>query len=262
MNETIKVDVDARGIVQLRLSRPGKRNALSAQMIAELTAFAEAASKRRDWRAVILTGEGDAFCAGGDLDWMRQQMAADRQTRMAEARKLAGMLGALNALSQPLIGAVHGSAFGGGVGLACVCDLVLATPETLFGLTETRLGLIPATIGPYVLARLGEGRARRIFMSGKRFKAVEAMELGIVARLVDGDGLMAEAVREAEQYLAAAPGAVAAAKALARSLSRSLDPARIEESIIALADTWEQDEAREGVAAFFEKRKPSWDRTG
>lgn len=261
MNETIKVDVDARGIVQLRLSRPEKRNALSARMIAELTAFAEAAGKRRDWRAVILSGEGDAFCAGGDLDWMRQQMAADRQSRMAEARKLAGMLGALNALPQPLIGAVHGSALGGGVGLACVCDLVLATPETVFGLTETRLGLIPATIGPYVLARLGEGRARRVFMSAKRFKAAEAKELGIVARLVDGDGLMVDAIGEAELYLATAPGAVAAAKALARSLSRSLDPARIEESIIALADTWEQDEAREGVAAFFDKRKPSWDRT-
>lgn len=261
MNETIKVDVDARGIVQLRLSRPEKRNALSARMIAELTAFAEAAGKRRDWRAVILSGEGDAFCAGGDLDWMRQQMAADRQSRMAEARKLAGMLGALNALPQPLIGAVHGSALGGGVGLACVCDLVLATPETVFGLTETRLGLIPATIGPYVLARLGEGRARRVFMSAKRFKAAEAMELGVVARLVDGDGLMADAIGEAELYLATAPGAVAAAKALARSLSRSLDPARIEESIIALADTWEQDEAREGVAAFFDKRKPCWDRT-
>lgn len=259
MSETIKVEVDARGIVQLRLIRPDKRNALSAQMIAELTEFAASAQERRDWRAVILSGDGATFCAGGDLDWMRQQMQADRETRMAEARKLATMLGALNGLPQPLIGAIHGSAFGGGVGMACVCDLVLATPETLFGLTETRLGIIPATIGPYVLARMGEGRARRVFMSAKRFSALEAVELGIVSRVVSADALMNEAVAEAELYLSTAPGAVASAKALARSLSRSLDADRIEESISALADAWEQDEAKEGIAAFFEKRKPHWD---
>ena len=259
MSETIKVEVDARGIVQLRLIRPDKRNALSAQMIAELTEFAASAQERRDWRAVILSGDGATFCAGGDLDWMRQQMQSDRETRMAEARKLATMLGALNGLPQPLIGAIQGSAFGGGVGMACVCDLVLATPETLFGLTETRLGIIPATIGPYVLARMGEGRARRVFMSAKRFSAVEAVELGIVSRVVSADALMSEAIAEAELYLSTAPGAVASAKALARSLSRSLDADRIEESIIALADVWEQDEAKEGIAAFFEKRKPHWD---
>ncbi len=178
---------------------------------------------------------------------------------MAEARKLATMLGALNGLPQPLIGAIHGSAFGGGVGMACICDVALATPETLFGLTETRLGIIPATIGPYVLARMGEGRARRVFMSAKRFSALEAVELGIVSRVVSADALMNEAVAEAELYLSTAPGAVASAKALARSLSRSLDADRIEESISALADAWEQDEAKEGIAAFFEKRKPHWD---
>jgi len=259
MSETIKVEVDARGIVQLRLIRPDKRNALSAQMIAELTEFAASAQERRDWRAVILSGDGATFCAGGDLDWMRQQMQSDRETRMAEARKLATMLGALNGLPQPLIGAIHGSAFGGGVGMACICDVALATPETLFGLTETRLGIIPATIGPYVLARMGEGRARRVFMSAKRFSALEAVELGIVSRVVSADALMNEAVAEAELYLSTAPGAVASAKALARSLSRSLDADRIEESISALADAWEQDEAKEGIAAFFEKRKPHWD---
>ncbi|KQZ48553.1 enoyl-CoA hydratase [Rhizobium sp. Root149] len=259
MSETIKVEVDARGIVQLRLIRPDKRNALSAQMIAELTEFAASAQERRDWRAVILSGDGATFCAGGDLDWMRQQMQADRETRMAEARKLATMLGALNGLPQPLIGAIQGSAFGGGVGMACICDVALATPETLFGLTETRLGIIPATIGPYVLARMGEGRARRVFMSAKRFSALEAVELGIVSRVVSADALMNEAVAEAELYLSTAPGAVASAKALARSLSRSLDADRIEESISALADAWEQDEAKEGIAAFFEKRKPHWD---
>lgn len=261
MTDTIKVEVDFRGIVQLRLNRREKRNALSAGMIADLTAFAGMAVERRDWRAIILSGEGAAFCAGGDLDWMRQQMAADRQTRIAGARKLAQMLGALNSLPQPLIGAIHGSAFGGGVGMACICDVVLATPDTLFGLTETRLGLIPATIGPYVVARMGEGAARRVFMSGKRFAAAEAAQLGIVSRVVSDGTLMAEAMVEAEPYLATAPGAVAAAKSLVRALSGCINSGKIEESIIALADAWEQDEAREGVAAFFEKRRPRWDRS-
>lgn len=261
MTNTIKVEVDYRGIVLLTLSRPEKRNALSAEMIAELSDFANKAVGEHDWRAVILSGAGDVFCAGGDLEWMRQQMGADRQTRMLEARKLATMLNLLNSLPLPLIGAVHGSAFGGGVGMASVCDVVFASPECLFGLTETRLGIIPATIGPYVLARLGEGRARRIFMSARRFTSAEAVELGLVSRVVERSGLMAAAQQEAECYLATAPGAVATAKALARSLSRSLDPDRIEESITALANTWEQEEAREGVAAFFEKRKPVWDRS-
>lgn len=260
--QTISVETDMRGIVQLQLNRAEKRNALSAQMIAELTGFAEEARFRRDWRAVILSGAGDVFCAGGDLGWMQAQMAADRETRMAEARKLALMLKALNELPQPLIGAVQGGAYGGGVGLCAVCDLVVAAGEARFGLTETRLGLIPATIGPYVIARLGEGMARRVFMSARLFGAEEAQALGLVARVVPAADLVAAAEAEAAPYLATAPGAVAAAKALARRLGRGLglgaDDAMIEESIAALADTWETEEAREGVAAFFEKRKASW----
>ena len=262
MTNTIKVEVDARGIVSLVLNRPEKRNALSAEMIAELSEFAARAREERDWRAIILSGAGEVFCAGGDLEWMRQQMNADRQTRMVEARKLATMLNLLNSLPLPLIGGIHGSAFGGGVGMASVCDVAFATPECLFGLTETRLGIIPATIGPYVIARMGEGRARRIFMSARRFDSAEAVDLGLVSQVVERSALMKAATQEAERYLATAPGAVASAKALARSLSRSLDPERIEESITALADIWEQPEAQEGIAAFFEKRKPAWDRTG
>jgi methylglutaconyl-CoA hydratase len=133
-------------------------------MIAELT---ELAGTLDQVRAVLLSGAGPTFCAGGDLAWMHAQILADRPQRLREARKLAEMLQALNTLPVPLIGRLHGGAFGGGVGLACVCDVVLASPETKFGMTETRLGIIPATIGPYVIARMGEGRARRVFMSGR-----------------------------------------------------------------------------------------------
>lgn len=258
--ETLEVTEDESGIVRLRLNRPEKKNALSATMIAELTAFAAQAAPRRDWRAVILSGAGDVFCAGGDLDWMRAQIAADRATRMTEAGKLARMLKALNELPQPLIGAVHGGAFGGGVGMAAVCDVVVAAEGTTFGLTETRLGLIPATIGPYVLGRMGEGRARRVFMSARLFGAEEARDLGLVARVVPAAQLEAAALDEARPYLATAPGAVAAAKALTRRLGGLADQAAIDASITALADVWEQPEAREGIDAFFARRKPDWNR--
>ncbi len=256
--DTLDLRIDPRGIAQLALNLPEKRNALSAAMIAELTDFAACVSPGMQIRAVILSGQGKIFCAGGDLSWMQAQMTADRQTRMAEARKLAMMLDALNRLPVPLIGAIHGAAMGGGVGMAAVCDVALAATGTRFGLTETRLGLIPATIGPYVLARMGEGRARRVFMSSRLFGTEEAQELGLIARTVPEPDLHAAAMAEAEAYLATAPGAVARAKALARSLGPRIDADTITRSIEALADTWETAEATEGITAFFDKRPPGW----
>jgi methylglutaconyl-CoA hydratase len=168
------------------------------------------------------------------------------------------MLGALNSLHKPLIGKAQGAAYGGGVGLLCVCDVALAVDTARFGLTETKLGLIPATIGPYVLARVGEAMARRVFMSARIFDAAEAMALGIAARVVAPRELDAAVEAEVLPYLAAAPRAVGAAKALVRRLGPRIDAAVIEASVTALADAWETEEAREGVAAFFEKRKPGW----
>lgn len=256
--QTLSFAVDEKGIVALVLNRPEKKNALSGLMIEELTDFAVSAQDRRDWRAIVLSGSGDVFCAGGDLEWMRAQMQADRATRIVEARKLAMMLKRMNDLPQPLIGLIHGGAFGGGVGLASVCDHVLAAEGARFGLTETRLGLIPATIGPYVIARMGEGRARQVFMSAKMFDSEEALRLGLVARVVADDRLQNEGIEEARAYLSTAPGAVAAAKALARHLGGGVDDAMIDRSISALADIWESEEAREGIAAFLERRQARW----
>lgn len=258
--ETIDVSVDARGVATLCLNRPEKHNALSAQMIAELTKAAGALAADTAVRVVVLTGAGRSFCAGGDLGWMRAQMAAEAQTRADEARKLAEMLFALNTLPKPLIGKLQGQAFGGGVGMACVCDVAVGVTGAKFGLTETRLGLIPATIGPYVLARMGEAMARRVFMSARIFDAAEAVELGILAKAVDPADLDAAVEAEIAPYLACAPGAVAAAKGLARRLGPKIDSAVIEDTIAALVHQWEGDEAQEGTAAFFEKRKPSWAR--
>jgi methylglutaconyl-CoA hydratase len=168
------------------------------------------------------------------------------------------MLKALNELPKPLIGRVQGQAFGGGIGMLSVCDVAIGVRGAKFGLTEARLGLIPATISPYVLARMGEGRARRVFMSARVFDADEACELGLLARVVEQAELDAAVEREIAPYFTAAPGAVAASKALARSLGPRIDEAVIDATIARLADSWEQAEAHEGVSAFFEKRKASW----
>lgn len=256
--QTLAISQDARGVVSLELNLPDKRNALSAQMISELTHFAETVADRDGARVVVMSGRGKVFCAGGDLGWMKQQIEADRETRMVEARKLALMLRALNEMPLPLIGRIHKGAFGGGVGIACVCDVAIATSDAQFGLTETRLGLIPATIGPYVLARMGEGKARRVFMSARLFDAYEAKALDLVADVVDADAIDDRIAREIEPYLSTAPNAVAAAKRLARQLGPRIDDAVIDHSIECLADTWDGEEARQGVEAFFAKAKAPW----
>ncbi|WP_332699726.1 crotonase/enoyl-CoA hydratase family protein [Devosia sp.] len=257
-SSTLLLEVDNRGVATLTLNRPQRHNALDATMIAELQQTASMLAADSAVRVVVLTGAGASFCAGGDLDWMRQQMTASRMERIAQARLLAEMLNALNTLPKPLIGKAQGAAYGGGVGLLCVCDVALAADTARFGLTETRLGLIPATIGPYVIARLGEAMARRVFMSARIFDAAEAMALGIVARTIAPGQLDAAVEAEVVPYLAAAPGAVSAAKTLARRLGPRIDAAVIEASVTALADVWETEEAREGLAAFFDKRKPGW----
>ena len=258
MYQTISLEVDARGVATLTLNRADKHNAMSAQMLEELTKAAAALAADDSVRVVVLTGAGKSFCAGGDLGWMRDQAAMDGPTRAAEAGKLAAMLGALNTLPKPLIGRVQGNAFGGGVGMACVCDVAIGVAGLKMGLTETRLGIIPATIGPYVLARMGEGRARRVFMSGRLFDAAEAVDLGILARAVAVDDLDAAIEAEVAPYLSCAPGAVAAAKQLARDLGPPIDADVIAHTIAALSSRWESEEAAEGIGAFFDKRKAAW----
>jgi len=258
MYETLKLETDARGVATLTLAREEKHNAMSAQMIAELTGAAAALAADDAVRVVVLTGAGKSFCAGGDLGWMQAQRDMDGPTRSAEAGQLAAMLGALNTLPKPLIGRVQGNAFGGGVGMASVCDVAIGVDTLKMGFTETRLGIIPATIGPYVLARMGEGRARRVFMSARLFDAAEAVDLGLLARAVPADALDAAIEAEVVPYLSCAPGAVAAAKQLARDLGPRIDAQVVDHTIAALADRGETEEAAEGIGAFFDKRKAAW----
>lgn len=258
--DTLRLEVDPRGVATLTLARPDKRNAMSAKMIAELTDAAQALGADSAVRVVILAAQGDSFCAGGDLAWMQDQMAADGPTRAAEARKLAMMLAALNGLPKPLIGRVQGQAYGGGIGLMSVCDVAIGVADARFGLTETRLGLIPATIGPYVIARMGAALARRVFASARIFDADEAVHLGLLARVVWPHDLDTAIEAEVKPYLSCAPGAVAEAKALIRTLSPMPTAADIQASIDALVTRWESPEAEAGINAFFTKEKPDWAR--
>lgn len=258
MAETIRIAVDPRGVATLWLARADKHNALSALMMDELTEAAATLGGDPAVRAVVLAGEGKTFCAGGDLGWMQEQMRADSVTRRQGARRLAAMLNAMNEMPKPLIGRVHGNAFGGGVGMMSVCDVAIGVHGARFGLTETRLGLIPATIGPYVLSRMGEDKARRVFMSARVFDAAEAASLNLLASVVDAEDLDAAVEDEVAPYLSVAPGAVAEAKRLARALGPTIDDAVIEDTMDRLIRVWEGEEAAEGIAAFFEKRPPRW----
>ena len=258
MPDTIRIDRDDRGVATLWLTRAEKHNALSRPMMDELTRAAADLGADPAVRVVILAAEGGSFCAGGDLGWMREQMAADDATRREGAQALAGMLSALNLLPKPLIARVQGNAFGGGVGMMAVSGIVVAADTARFGLTEVRLGLIPATIGPYVLARMGEPAARRVFFSARLFDAGEAVDLNLVSRRVAAADLDAAVEAEVAPFLQAAPGAVAAAKAQCRALGPRIDAAVIEDSIDRLVAVWQGAEAPEGISAFFEKRKPGW----
>ncbi|WP_295533909.1 crotonase/enoyl-CoA hydratase family protein [uncultured Thioclava sp.] len=258
MFETITVETDTRGVARLTLAREEKHNALSEQMMREITHAIQALGADQAVRVVILAAKGRSFCAGGDLKWMQAQISASAEQRAAGARVLAGMLNALNICPKPVIGAVQGNAFGGGIGMMSVCDVAIGVEGARFGLTETRLGLTPATISPYVAARMGEAKARRVFMSARLFEADEARELGLLARVVAPEDLEAAVQAEVAPYLACAPGAVAEAKALLRSLGPRIDEQVIEATIAALVTRWESAESAEGISAFFEKRDPAW----
>lgn len=258
VGQTLKIETDARGVATLTLTRAEKHNAMNAAMMAELTEAAATLGADPAVRVVMLASEGKSFSAGADLNWMRDQVAADRAGRIAEAKRLAAMLRALNEMPKPLIARVHGNAFGGGLGLISVCDVAIGVKGARFGFTETRLGIVPGTISPYVVARMGAGRARQVMMSARLFDADQARDLGLLAAVVTPEGLDEAIEREAVPYLSAAPGAVATAKRLVRGLGSPINDAVIDATVEMLADQWETEEAREGLAAFFDKSKPGW----
>lgn len=256
--ENLTLDIDRRGVATLTLNRPDRHNALNAALIGELRRAAESLAGDDNVRVVVLAGAGRSFCAGGDFRWFEANTALDRAGRIAQGRVLAAMLKALNELPKPLIGRIHGPAYGGGVGLIAVCDLAIGAAEARFGLTEVRLGLIPATIAPYVVARIGEANARASMLSGALFDAARAREMGLLAETVPGDGLAARVEAVIEDHLQAAPGAVAETKRLIRYVDCHGMADNMSHTAERLADAWETEEGRAGIDAFLDKRTPPW----
>lgn len=256
--EAISLDVDARGVARLMLNRPESRNAMSQQMIQELRVAGRELAANKAVRAVVLTAAGDVFCAGGDLKGMQTQAFGTREDRIRDATELAQTLAELNQSSKPVIGRINGAAYGGGVGLISICDLAIGVSGAKFCLTEVRLGLIPATISPYVVAKLGVPNSRRVMLNAREMDSALALRLGLLDEVVAPDELDAAVEREVVALLKCAPGAVANAKELIRFVSTHDTPANIEYTANALADAWESAEVADGIQAFLTKQKPKW----
>jgi methylglutaconyl-CoA hydratase len=241
------------------LNRPEVHNAFNEVMISEITACFAALGKDSAVRLAVLSGEGKSFSAGGDLEWMRTMKNFSREENIADARKLAEMYETLNDFPRPLIAKVHGVALGGGVGLVAVSDYVVAPKDASFGLTEVRLGLAPATIGPFVARKIGESAARATFFSGARFDAARAKEMGLAHEVAEPAALDAACEKAVEEFLKAGPQAAQETKALLKFL-RTPHSAEEEKNATAqlIAKLRIGDEGQEGMAALLEKRKAKW----
>jgi methylglutaconyl-CoA hydratase len=246
-------------VARVILARADKHNAFDAALIAELAATFRAVGSDSDVRVVVLAADGKSFSAGADLNWMRESAAYGEAENLADAEKLAAMLRALDAVPKPTIAAVQGPVYGGGVGLVAACDIAIASDAALFSLSEVRLGLIPAVISPYVVRAMGMRRARRYALTGERFDAASALAAGLLHEVVPAAALETRVAAICTLLAEAAPGAQASVKALLRTIEgRAVDPALNAETAGWIARVRAGEEAREGIAAFLEKRKPRW----
>ncbi|HEY1459733.1 MAG TPA: enoyl-CoA hydratase/isomerase family protein [Casimicrobiaceae bacterium] len=255
---TLRVTID-HAVASVVLDRPDVHNAFDETSIAELTAALRQLGADDSVRAVVLAGTGTSFCAGADLRWMKRMATFSDAQNLADARALAGMLTTLNELPKPTIARVHGAAFGGGVGLIACCDIAIATQDAEFAFSEARLGLVPATIAPYVVAAIGERPARRLFLTAERFSAAEAFRLGLLHDLAMTSELDARIGELLHALLRAGPRAQAECKTLLRAVSgRPIDVAAIEDTAARIARVRASAEGREGVAAFLARRNATW----
>jgi methylglutaconyl-CoA hydratase len=245
-------------IATVTLNRPDVHNAFNAELITALTDVFRDLGGRADLRAIVLRGAGPSFCAGADVQWMRASLGWSREENLADAARLAALFAAINDCPLPVIARVHGAALGGGVGLVACCDVAIAAEGTRFGFTEVQLGIVPATIAPFVVAKIGTAQARALFVTGERFDAARAHAIGLVQRAVPADELDAAVAATLAQMRANGPQAMRAAKALAQRVGNMDRAAATEYTVQLIADLRVGEEAQEGLRAFLEKRTAAW----
>ena len=246
-------------VARITLNRPDTRNAFDEVVIAELARAFEQVGAMSAVRAVVLAANGPAFCAGANLNWMRRAADFTREQNLQDAGGLAAMLRAIHDCPKPVIARVQGDTYAGGMGLVAACDIAVAAEGAGFCLSEVKIGLIPATISPYVIRAMGERAAQRYFLTAERFSAAEALRIGFVHEMAAPDALDARVDAILKNLLAASPAAVRACKRLVADVAgREIDDALIAQTVETIADIRASDEGREGVRSFLEKRKPNW----
>lgn len=255
---TLKVTVSDY-IATVTLARPDKRNAFNDQVIAELDFAFFKLGQNDDVRAIVLKAEGKAFCAGADLNWMRAMADYSRTENLADADKLAQMLKTIYECPKPTLAVIQGDVYAGGIGLIAACDVAIAVKSARFCLSEVRLGLIPATISPYVIRAMGARAAHRYFLTAEVFDAKEARRTGLIHERVSEEELDDTAARLCQHWLSASPNAIKECKKLLHEVAeREINDELIEQTVTAIADIRASDEGKDGVQSFLQKRKPSW----
>lgn len=259
MSDPLITSSPRAGVLQITMNRPEVHNAFDDNQIQRMIAVLDSAASDPEVRVVILAGEGKSFSAGGDIDYMRRMGGNSYQENIEDAGQLARLMKTLNFLPKPTIARVQGAAMGGGVGLSCCCDFAIGTPRALFATSEVKLGMVAATISPYVAATVGEKAARRMFTSALPVKAEQALNLGLLSELVAEDALDDAVNKLTQKLLSNAPEAVRLSKQLAFDVSaQSVTDELISETVKLIADVRDSSEGREGLSAFLEKRTASW----
>jgi methylglutaconyl-CoA hydratase len=247
------------GVATVTLNRPEVRNAFNDEVIAELTAVFSELGDRAEVRCIVLAGNGSAFCAGADLNWMKRMAGYTRDENLADAAALANMLRVIYRCAKPTIARIQGDVYAGGTGLVAACDIAVSADTAHYCLSEVKLGLIPATISPYVIQAMGTRAAHRYFLTAERFSAAEALRIGFVHEVVTGDALDAKVAGLAQALVQAGPAAVKACKELVQDVGgRNITQLLIDRTVQGIADIRVSDEGREGIQAFLGKRKPGW----
>lgn len=256
--DTLTVDINDK-VATVTLNRPDVRNAFNEHSINDLTRAFSELGRNETVRAIVLAANGPAFCAGGDLNWMKKMAHYSHEENQADAMQLAQMLRTIYVCPKPVVARVHGDCYAGGMGLVSACDIVLAVPEASFCLSEVKLGLIPATISPYVIKAMGEQASRRYFLTAERFGAAEGHRIGLVHELVAADALDAKLAEVVKALVTNSPNAVKEAKVLVRDIAgRTVNDALLRDTAERIAHIRASEQGREGVTSFLEKRKPGW----